>query len=93
MAYSTGNPPRCAVPGVGGGLSIWLYDDADAATTVRVTGYITDGDALGMKVGDLVMQGDSAGGAVAHLYTVVSVASGGAADLSDGTAIDETDTD
>jgi hypothetical protein len=94
MAYSTDNPPRCAVSAVGAsGPNIWTYDSADAATVVRVTGYITNGDELGMKVGDMVYQGDTAGGTVAHLYTVVSVASGGAADLSDGTAIVATDTD
>jgi len=40
-----------------------------------------------------VLQGDTAGATVAHLYPVVSVAAGGAADLGDGTAIVVTDTD
>ena len=93
MTYATSNHPRCAIIGVGGGISLWIYDDADAATTVRVSGYITNGDALGMKVGDLVLQGDSVGGTVAHMYTVVSVTAGGSADLSDGTAVDATDSD
>lgn len=93
MAYATSNPPSCMVPRVGGGVAWWSYNDADAATAVRVSGYITNGSDLGMKVGDIVIQSDSAGGAVAHIYTVVSVAAGGAADLSDGTAIVVTDTD
>ena len=93
MAYSTSNPPRMMVPGVGTETaSWWSYYSTDAATVVRVTGYITDGDDLGMKVGDLVFQ-SSSDATVAHIYTVVSVAAGGAADLSDGTAIDATDTD
>ena len=93
MAYSTSTPPSCMVPRVGGGCAWWHYNSADAATVVRVTGYITDGDDLGMKVGDIVIQSDLAAAAVAYIYTVVSVASGGAADLSDGTAIVVTDTD
>lgn len=93
MAYSTDNPPRMAVPGVGGGTpSIWVYDSADAATTVRGASYISNGDELGMKKGDIVMQSDSAGASVAHIYVVSSVTSGGAADLSDGTAITTTNT-
>ena len=93
MAYATSNPPRLMVQGLGQSPAWWSYDSADAAATVRVSGYITDGDALGLGVGDLVFQSDSAGATVAHIYTVVSVASGGAADLSDGTAITVTDTD
>ena len=92
MAYSTSNPPRLAIPAVGAtGPNVWLYDSADAATTVRAANYITDALDLGMKVGDIVIQGDSAGGTVAHIYTVLAVASTGA-DLSDGTAISVTNT-
>ena len=49
MAYETSNPPRMAVPSVGSGPSIWIYKDADAATVVRVDGYITNAEDLGMK--------------------------------------------
>ena len=88
MAYSTSNPPRCAVPSVGGATpAIWTYQSDDAATVVRAADYITDAQELGMKVGDLVFQS----GAVAHIYQVVAVAATGA-DLSDGTAIVVTNT-
>lgn len=94
MAYSTSNPPRIMVPAVGtSGCSWWSYDSADAATTVRVAGYITNADDLGLKVGDIIIQSDSAGGTVAHIYTVNSVTAGGACDLTDGTAVVATDTD
>ena len=94
MAYSTNSPPALISQRVGtNGLALWMYDSADAAAVVRVSGYITNGDDLGMKVGDTVIQGDSAGASVSHMYAVVSVAAGGAADLSDGTAIVATDTD
>lgn len=84
MAYLTSNPPACVhqMTGKNGG-STWVYDSADAATLVRVSGYITDGDDLGMKVGDVVHQRDTTGATVAHDYVVVSV---NPVDLSDGTA-------
>lgn len=93
MAYSTSTPPSMLTSRVGGGMAIWHYNSADASTTVDASGYITNGDALGMHVGDLVFQSDLAGATVAHIYMVVSVAEGGAADLSDGTAITATDSD
>ena len=93
MAYATTNPPRCAVPAVGTDHpSIWLYTSTDAATVVRAAGYITNGDDLGLKVGDVVIQ-SSSNASVGHIYLVNSVTAGGAADLSDGTAITATDTD
>ncbi|MDC0600116.1 hypothetical protein OAO65_02280 [Flavobacteriales bacterium] len=77
-----------------GGGSTWIYDSTDAATVVRAAGYITNGDALGMKVGDVVHQRDTAGATVAHDYVVNSVTAGGAVDLTDGTATPSlTDTD
>lgn len=95
MAYATSNPPVLVTQAVGkNGGSFWLYDDADAATAVRASGYITNGQDLGIKIGDIIDQIDSAGGTVAHRYMVVSLhASNGSVDLSDGTALSTTDTD
>lgn len=94
MAYSTNNPPALVSQMVGkNGGSKWMYDSADAALVVRADGYITNGDELGMKVGDTVEQVDTAGGTVHHLYTVVAVNSNGSVDLSDGTAVSTVDTD
>lgn len=54
MAYSTSNPPT-RVAGQLAGLNIWLYSHAtDNSATVLAQDYITDGLALGMKIGDLV---------------------------------------
>lgn len=93
MAYATSNPPRLAIPAVGtNSPNLWLYTSTDAATVVRADGYITNGDDLGMKVGDVVIQ-SSSDATVGHIYLVNSVTAGGAADLSDGTAITATDTD
>jgi len=95
MAYSTSNPPALIAQRVGAdGGNLWWYTSTDAATVVRVTGYITNGDALGMKAGDMVLGVDSDASPIAlQLYIVTSVAAGGAADLSDGTAVTATDTD
>ena len=94
MAYSTNNPPAMITQRLGDSpaAAFWMYVSTDAATVVRVDGYITNGDDLGMKIGDLVFQ-SSADASVAHIYVVKSVTAGGAADLSDGTAIVVTDTD
>lgn len=67
MSYSTSNPPRLYVPaftsistgstlaaGFHGGPNIWSYISADATNTVSAAGYITNGQDLGMKQGDLV---------------------------------------
>jgi len=87
MAYSTANPPALVHQMVGkNGGSTWVYDSTDAATVVRAAGYITDAEDLGMAVGDIVHQRDSAGATVAHDYVVLAIAANGSADLSDGTA-------
>jgi hypothetical protein len=94
MAYSTANPPALTSQRVGtNGGAQWVYNSADAATVVRVDGYISDGEALGMKVGDFVFQ-TSPAATVGHIYLVKSVhATNGSVDLTDGTAIVATDTD
>ncbi len=87
MAYSTSNPPAMITQRVGdSGGAIWSYDSADAASVVRAINYITDALDLGMKVGDMIHQHDSAGATVAHIYPVLAVIAAGA-DLGDGTAI------
>lgn len=92
MAYSTSNPPAMITQRVGdSGGAMWSYDSADAATVVRAINYITDALDLGMKVGDTIIQHDSAGGTVAHIYPVLAVIAAGA-DLGDGTAIVVTNT-
>ena len=86
MAYATTNPPAMVTQRVGAnGGAMWIYDSTDAATLVRAANYFTNALELGMKVGDLVQQIDSAGATVSHKYVVLAVASTGA-DLSDGDA-------
>lgn len=54
MAYSTSNPPRLLVQGVGDGPSIWAYEDGDVVGDVDATDYFTNASDLGMAVGDMV---------------------------------------
>ena len=91
MAYAT-DSLNLMVSGVGSSPNFWHYNSTDAATVVRADGYITDASVKGLKVGDLVFQTDQTGGTVGHIYMVNSVTAGGAADLTDGTAISATDT-
>lgn len=83
MAYATTNPPQVAVPSVGGqGPAIWTYTSADARATVNGADYFTNGDDLGMKVGDLVIVYDSAT-PLTSVHFVSAVTAGGAADVND----------
>lgn len=94
MAYSTSTPPQLLVPSLNDqSPSIWTYTSADAASLVRVDGYFTDADALGMKVGDLVFSQDTDTYLTSSMVVLV-VTAGGAADLGDATTIgDNTNSD
>lgn len=90
MAYSTSNPPLLVSPSftnVSGESSLWTYASTDGASTVDASGYITNGGALGMKVGDLVRVTDTdASPVIVTTHRVVTVSSTypGAVDLSNG---------
>lgn len=92
MAYSTSTPPMLISGFNGEGPKIWSYKSADATATVNTAGYISNGDALGMKVGDLVIAHDTATPTITIL-AVQSVTAGGAVDLFDAGATISTDTD
>ena len=82
MAYATTNPPRLISQSTGSSTGgVWLYTSADAKATVIGAGYITNGDALGMKVGDVVIIADT-GTPLSSTAIVDAVASGGAAELT-----------
>lgn len=94
MAYSVTNPPTLHTQVVNG-RRVWQYESADAAATVDTAGYITNGGALGMKVGDMVDVFNTAGVIwTRHIVDSVSTTYPGATDLRDGTTIGSaTDTD
>lgn len=94
MAYDTSNPPALLMGSIGGRDKVWIYKSTDAATAVRVDGYITNGWDLGMRAGDLVAVVDTDASPIAMQLMIVSSASAtGGVDLSDGTAVTATDTD
>ncbi len=73
------------------GFSLWHYKTADAIATVNTSGYFT-GEAVNMlSVRDVIIVSDTA----TPTTSFVSVLSnnGTTVDVSDGTAIAETDTD
>lgn len=80
MAYATTNPPRVMALGGIAGPSLWYYSSTDDDTAVVVAGYVTDGDALGMKVGDPVFSYESDSRVMTVLY-VDAVTAGGSVDL------------
>lgn len=95
MAYNGANLSRLTSGQIGAGFSLWHYTSTDAATAVRVAGYITDARTRGMRVGDVVFVVDTdASPITCQLMIVTSIdAITGAGDLSDGVAITATNTD
>lgn len=91
MAYSTSTPPQLMSQAFTG-MRLWVYSSADAIATVNTSGYFSNGAALGMTVGDTVIVRDTAT-PTTSLCTVIDVTAGGQADVSDGTAISQTDSD
>lgn len=89
MTYATSNPPSLMQQSIGNSApAIWTYSSTDATATVDGSGYITNGGALGMKVGDLVIVNDTTNKIMTSHYVVtVSSTYPGAVDLSNGTTI------
>lgn len=83
MAYATTNPPKLLVTSMAGGQpALWVYASTDIHTDVDATDYFSNGDYLGMKVGDIVMvaKTDATIGVTTH--AVSAVTAGGAATVS-----------
>lgn len=94
MAYSTSNPPALVAGGVGAGPRIWTYSSTDAVATVRVDQYFSNGWALGMRAGDIVLVLDNDASPITGAWCWVTSASATAGvDLSDGVTVTGTDTD
>jgi hypothetical protein len=77
---------------VGGsnGNNLWIYSSADAIATVNTSGYFNDVSHL-LSVRDVIIVIDTAT-PTTNFVSVLTNASG-VVDVSDGTAIAETDTD
>lgn len=59
MAYATTNPPSLVSQRIGDGPAIWIYSSADVDSDVNAASYFSDGIALGMRVGDIVLVVDT----------------------------------
>lgn len=97
MAYSTSSPPELITNGpLTGSGKKWIYKSTDAASVVRVSGYITNASQLGMQVGDIVEVHDTDASpyiVTTHVVSAIS-ATTGAADLSDiGSTLGSTNSD
>ncbi len=106
MSYSgttaaTPNPPQaCALPLTRGTSALghnktglWLYSSTNLTTDLTAAGFFSDGVALGMRPGDLVLgtQYTSAGSSVvSFIATVSAVTTAGAASLSTGGTLTST---
>lgn len=89
MAYVTTNPPMLVSKGIGGKGNYWKYESTDTAADVDADGYITNGEALGMKVGDEVAVRDTdASPTITTRHTVVAVNANGSVDLSNADGSD-----
>lgn len=89
MAYSTTNPPSLtSVAPLTGAGQVWQYRSTELGSAVDAAGYFTNAQALGMRVGDMVLVYESTN-VVFRSHVVLTVSSTGA-DLSDGATMGST---
>lgn len=83
MAYATTNPPKLLVASMGSGQpALWVYASTDIHTDVDASDYFSNGDALGMKVGDIVIVSKTSATIGATIHYVSAVTAGGAATVA-----------
>ena len=87
MAYNAANLTRLAG---GSGVNLWHYTSTDAIATVKASGYFNDSANM-LNVRDLIIVMDT-NTPTTHFCTVLSN-TGTVVDVSDGTAVAETDGD
>jgi hypothetical protein len=71
MAYSSTNPPQLisqTFGDQGGQPRVWSYGSTDPVATVAGADYVSNGQALGMHLGDVVYSLDTTNAVVAHLH-------------------------
>lgn len=78
MAYATTNPPACTYDGMGAAPATWVYASEDIHTDVDTANYFTNGQALGMRVNDVVIVVKTTATIGATLHVVTEVSSDGA---------------
>ena len=80
MAYAASGLNLLA-QGVGDAPSLWTYTSTDIHTTVDGTDYFSDGDARGLKVGDVMFVNKSDATKGTTIHYVGTVTAGGAATI------------
>lgn len=81
MAYTANNLNKVSAS-IGAGPELWIYTSVDVHTDVDAADYFTDGDARGMKVGDVVIVVKSTATVGATVHSVSAVTAGGAATIA-----------
>lgn len=80
---ATTSYPNLVIPRVGtSGIAVWAFTGTDVHTDVDASDYFTNGDAAGMKVGDILIYIKSTATVGATLHSVSAVTAGGAATVS-----------
>lgn len=84
MAYSVDTPPNVVSQGIGGIAKgkLWTYLSADVHTDVDAADYFSNGHALGMRVGDVVIVVETDNSYALSMHVVTAVTTGGAATVS-----------
>jgi hypothetical protein len=91
MAYSnTGLNPIGGQSRKGSNSAMWSYTSADAIATVNTAGYFNDASQL-LAVGDLIAVYDS--NTPTFSFVMVASNASGVVDVTDGTAVSQTDSD
>lgn len=82
MSYSTSNPPQLLASGGGPtAIRLWAYKHTDVHTDVDAADYFSNGHALGMRVGDIVLVSKSDATKGTTIHYVGTVTTGGAASI------------
>ena len=82
MSYSTTNPPIALTGRIGSAPTLWVYTHTDVHTDVDEADYFSDGDDLGMKVGDVMFVSKSDATVGTTIHYVSAVTAGGAATVA-----------
>jgi hypothetical protein len=82
MAYVTSNPPAKMTGPLTGAGQVWMYRSTDVATDVDATGYFTNGKALGMRVGDVVIVCDTDTSTTMTIHRVTVIETDGSVTIS-----------
>jgi len=89
---TTGLTTNPNAPGAQGG-GLWFYASTNLTTDLVASGFFSDGEALGMRPGDLVMgvQFSSAGSSVtSFMGAITGITTAGAASMSTGSLVTST---